>query len=365
MDQMRGGLMVAEHRISFFSSLARFYDDYVEFLVESGSASDALRVADDSRALLLREKLGMRGRLPAVSAARAQEAARALDAVILCYWLAAKRSFLWVVTPTRTSLHVLPGEKAIREQVALHQSRIAQSRDPLLENAPEAEWLYQNLVEPAASAIQRGARVVVLPDGPLHQINPETLVVAKPERHYWLEDVVLITAPSLSLLAQKAAPARRASNVLIIGDPVEASPEFPRLIHAEREMQTIAEQFDPSQRSVYSDAQADPSVYKAAGPGRFGFIHFAAHAKANSEVPLDSAVILSNVIAGLWNVEDTSTADLMGALYRGLRNGQPPAEALRSAKLGLLRSESADRKPYYWAPFMVYSTRRARSGSAH
>jgi CHAT domain-containing protein len=60
------------------------------------------------------------------------------------------------------------------------------------------------------------------------------------------------------------------------------------------------------------------------------------------------------VIAGLWDVTDSSTAQLMDALYEGIGAGKSPAEALRQAKLSMIASTSNFRKPYYWAPFQVY-----------
>jgi CHAT domain-containing protein len=418
MERFRGELRKMEHKISFFSSLGQFYDSYVDFLVEGGRADEALTVADASRALLLRERLGTGRRLPPVGTERIRQAARALDAVILCYWMAPHRSFLWVVTPGKIEIHALPDEAVIRKHVETHQERIARSRDPLAEAAPDAEWLYRNLVEPAQASIPRGSRVVFVADGPLHQINPETLVVPRPQPHYFLEDVILTAAPSLVLLAQGAQGVPRpTSGLLLIGDAVSPSEEFPALPHAAKEVVGIAEQFLPAERSVYSGAKADPTVYETADPGRYTYIHFAAHAQANREIPLESAVILSprndsyklyardivgiplradlvtlsacrsagsrtyageglvglawaflsagaaNVVAGLWNVEDSSTAELMKELYRGLKQGRDPAESLRAAKLGLLRSETDQRKPYYWAPFMTYAARRGRPPS--
>ena len=162
---------------------------------------------------------------------------------------------------------------------------------------------------------------------------------------------------------------------------------------------------------MYSGPRATPAAYRGADPGRFTFIHFAAHAQANQVVPLDSAIVLSardqdyklyareivslplraelvtlsacrsagsrafegeglvglawaflnsgaaNVIGALWNVEDASTADLMEHLYRELAAGADPAVALRRAKLKLLRSGTAYRKPYYWGPFVTFTAR--------
>jgi CHAT domain-containing protein len=59
------------------------------------------------------------------------------------------------------------------------------------------------------------------------------------------------------------------------------------------------------------------------------------------------------VVAGLWEVDDASTAKLMGGMYAQLRNGASPAQALRTAKMAMLHSTGPYRKPYYWAPFQV------------
>lgn len=62
-----------------------------------------------------------------------------------------------------------------------------------------------------------------------------------------------------------------------------------------------------------------------------------------------------NVIGALWDVSDASTPQLMDELYRELKKGETPDAALRHAKLTLLRSNAAFRKPFYWAPFQLYT----------
>jgi CHAT domain-containing protein len=61
------------------------------------------------------------------------------------------------------------------------------------------------------------------------------------------------------------------------------------------------------------------------------------------------------VIAGLWDVDDRSTAALMGRVYASLASGASPSEALRTAKLEMIRSGTATAKPYYWAAFQLLS----------
>jgi CHAT domain-containing protein/tetratricopeptide (TPR) repeat protein len=61
------------------------------------------------------------------------------------------------------------------------------------------------------------------------------------------------------------------------------------------------------------------------------------------------------VVAALWEVTDDSTPRLMDALYKGIADGEKPAEALREAKLAMLHSGTKFEQPFYWAPFQIYS----------
>ena len=62
-----------------------------------------------------------------------------------------------------------------------------------------------------------------------------------------------------------------------------------------------------------------------------------------------------NVIGGLWEVSNASTPQLMDELYKGLNKGDDPAVALRNAKLGFVHSSEYYSRPFYWAPFQLYS----------
>jgi CHAT domain-containing protein len=65
----------------------------------------------------------------------------------------------------------------------------------------------------------------------------------------------------------------------------------------------------------------------------------------------------ANVIAGLWDVNDQSTTKMMTGLYRRIASGMPAADALRESKLALIREGGAYAKPFYWAPFQLYTSR--------
>ena len=234
--------------------------------------------------------------------------------------------------------------------------------------------------------------------------------------HFWIEDVTLTTASSLSLLASAASrPPAKQKNLLLVGDALKASDEFEPLPQAEDEMKTVEGYFSESSRTVLKREQATPSAYLASNPERYAYLHFVTHGTASRAQPLESAVILSkepasdtyklyardivtrhlnaelvtisacngsgtraysgeglvglswafvragahNVIAALWEVSNApSTAQLMDAFYKGLSRGEDPATALREAKLSFLRSSNSTsvfKKPYYWAPFQLYA----------
>jgi CHAT domain-containing protein len=177
-------------------------------------------------------------------------------------------------------------------------------------------------------------------------------------------------------------------------------------------MQNVEQHFDPKLRDVSSGQEANPAEYFKSKPETFSYIHFVAHGTASQLSPLDSAVILSkatkeddsyklhardivghrlradlvvisacygsgttlyngeglvglswafvragahNVIGALWQVNDTSTPRLMDQMYAEIQKGKSPQEALRTAKLSLLHSDSSFRKPIYWAPFQFYT----------
>jgi CHAT domain-containing protein len=73
-------------------------------------------------------------------------------------------------------------------------------------------------------------------------------------------------------------------------------------------------------------------------------------------VGLTRAVFLAGAnraLVSLWFVHDEATAELMVRFYRALLHlGQPPAQALQTAQLGMLASERWW-APYYWAGFVL------------
>jgi CHAT domain-containing protein len=405
-------------RLSFLSSAINFYSDYIDFLVSQQRTDDALRVAELSRARTLAEGLGTTTKPAAVSTqdVRPEQLARRLKATLLFYWLGEKHSYLWVISPVKTTCITLPAASEIEPTIKAYRDAVAKSQDVAETEQSAAEKLYETLVAPAQKFIAPNSRVVLLPDGSLYSLNFETLIVPGPKPHFWIEDVTLTTASSLSLLASSAnRPPVKQRNLLLVGDALKASDDFEQLPQAEDEMKIVEGYFPDSNRTVLKREQATPTAYLDSNPGRYAYLHFVTHGTASRAQPLESAVILSkepasdayklyardivtrhlnaelvtisacngsgaraysgeglvglswafvragahNVVAALWEVSNApSTSQLMDAFYKGLSRGEDTATALRNAKLSFLHSSDSNsvfKKPYYWAPFQLYA----------
>jgi len=413
----RDELQQDEYRITYFASLIHLYQDYVDLLVTQHTDLDALKVVESSRARVLAERLGEPGPVAdGVSRYDYRKLARDCGTTLLSYWLAPERSFLWVVTPEQVVTFQLPRQSEIETLVAAYNGAIQGLRDPVREDSETGRKLYDILLAPARPYVRTGSNVTIVPDGALHNLNFESLPVTGPDPHYWIEDVAVSIVPSLDLAYRhsvrrstedhRASGQQVAGSLLLFGDPAPPNEaNLPKLPNASSEISEIQQQF--RQAVMITGAAADPRAYAASKPQRFAMIHFAAHAEANREDPLDSAIILSpqgesyklyardvvnlpiranlvtisacrsaggrayageglvgfawaflqaganNVVAGLWEVDDRSTAELMKTMYSGLRKGKTPQQSLRAAKLALLHSGGSYRKPYYWAPFQL------------
>ncbi len=414
IERARSRLSRDDWRLSLPARSIQAYQDYIDFLVDRNQPERALEIAEFARARVLAQKLGIEQTIEKpVPALRFRAAARAYRAALVSFWLAPRRSFVWIVTADRVRCVPLPGKEEIAPLIESYQAAVQALRDPLETNNAAGRRLSEMLLKPLRDALPTPARIVLVPDGPLHDFNLEMLPVDGPRPHYWLEDVTLAIAPSLAVLGSGSGRRTESSkSLLFIGNSQPPGNTYAPLPATEKELAGIRQRLRGWQQTIYAGAAAQPGVYREANPGRFSLIHFAAHATANRQDPLDSAVVLSpkgesyklyardiasipleaqlvtisacrgagsrvysgeglvgfswaflqagasNVIAGLWEVNDYSTAALMDTLYAGLAAGRPPAEALHEAKLALLHSGSAWAKPFYWAPFENLSRSR-------
>ncbi|HXK03152.1 MAG TPA: CHAT domain-containing protein [Verrucomicrobiae bacterium] len=405
LEKTRSDLLRTEFKLPFLTRRIQLYQEYVDALLRQDQIERALAVADSSHAQVLaqRSESAPVRRLPPGAFLNL---ARESGSVLLSYWLAPNQSHAWVITAHDIHHVPLPPSGEIEPLVAQYQDAVErQLADPLRTRLTAGEKLYQMLIAPVCPFLPKGAHIVVVPDGALHGLNLESLPSPGESPHYWIQDATIEIAPSLAMWGGRNRAPGNTRRLLLLGDPAANDPDFPPLSQAAREIASVKQNFTPSDQVVLTRDSATPQAYLAAASGPFAAIHFTAHALANRENPLESAVLLSggklyardvmdlplnadlvtvsacrgagqrtysgeglvgfawaflragarHVIAGLWDVNDQSTADLMDVLYRELAAGRRPADALRAAKLAMIESRGNLRKPYYWAPFQLYT----------
>jgi CHAT domain-containing protein len=417
-EAQRSSLKDDEMKLPFFANADSLYKDYAQFLIESHRSRDALQLLDRGRAQTLEEGLGITksvSHLVQQKSINAEAVARKLNATILFYALCPHQSYLWAIDGHHTRIFRLPGQAEIDSHVRSYQKSILRSSDPIRQKDADARYLFDALVAPVAAGLRKGARIALISDGSLHEINFESLLApGEAGVHYWIEDVTIVNTNAIRLISgldsQNADPG--SNGMLLIGDPISSGGDYPRLLNAEAEIHGIEKHFAPDHEKVLTRARAVPTAYTAGRPGDFSYIHFVAHGTASRLSPLDSAVILSaprghpdafklyardivqkplharlvtistcygsglrayageglvglswaflragahNVIGALWEASDAATPQLMDRLYGEIQTGHQPDAALRTAKLSLIHSQSVYRKPFYWGPFQLYA----------
>ena len=187
--------------------------------------------------------------------------------------------------------------------------------------------------------------------------------------------------------------------------------DFARLPNTRTEVAAISSLFPASKCRIFLGSAASEQQVKTEKLVQYRYIHFAAHGYLDEEHPSRSGIVMSfdknsgedgilqaheimglklnadlvtlsacqtglgmvlsgegviglaraflyagasSVVVSLWNANDVTTAELMKHFYRGLSRGQSKDEALRDAKLALIRGQQRSwRHPYYWAPFVL------------
>lgn len=349
----------------------------------------------------------------------------------------------YFVTPNDVLLWVVDKEGVNAVRIPLARKALASKLNALRETISQigtkerfqvqSEELYKILIEPALPYI-KGKELIIVPHDVLHYLPFQ--VLQSSDGHYLIEKYPIYYLSSASLL-QFTQEKRRAmgEKVLALGNPDLGDPKM-SLQFAGIEAKEIKSLYPQS--TIYLEKEATEEKAKTLSPQN-DIIHFASHAELNENDPLASAILLAksdkedgrlevrenfgmdlkaslvvlsacetglgklssgdelvgltrafiyagtpSVVASLWNVEDSSTAQLMASFYKNLKT-MTKVEALRQAQLQLIRgninsdllvrrgiggvgklgevpapkSLSPDSvsistsHPYFWAPFIL------------
>jgi CHAT domain-containing protein/Tfp pilus assembly protein PilF len=407
-----------QRRLGFGVRHAQLYQEAVEALLEAGRAKDAFHYWERSRARALLEMLAERDLAGLASAAYPQpldleQARQVLDpgTALLAYSVGSERTVLFVLPPRSSAGEgaaletvVIPvGAEALRARI-LAWRRLAERSAPPPEFFAEARALFELLVRPAEPHLASARRLVLCPDGPLHQLPFAAL---RRNGAYLAEWKPSSLAPSATVLARltrsRSTPAGRPSPIAF-GDPRATG--LPRLPGGRREVAVIRQLF-PASRVFLGDEATEERVRVAGRAARY--VHFAGHGLVDESRPLESALALSpaaaggddgrlhaweifehvrldadlvtlsacrsaagaevagegvlgltrafhyagarSVLASLWRVPDKSTPEFMQWFYGGLKRGLAKDQALSRAQRASIR---AGHHPTRWASFQLY-----------
>lgn len=321
VEPVRSNLEKPEDRVGFFAARHRYYDLYIELLMEQarrrpgeGYEIRAFEASERSKARSLLDDMAAESDPAMLGTSLNQIQARLLDrdSLLLAYSLGERGSFLWVVKSTSLSVFNLPPRAQVEAQASLAWSGLSQGR-----GRSDVGKLSQMLL-PAGIGLRSGERLLVSPDGLLHLI-PFTLLKGRGDRMLLL-DHEIAHVPSASvvlgmrqkLAARGLAPMRFAGfgdpvfriddkRLGGLGEPTGAGErgmeamisELARLDYSDDEIEDIYSLFPEGQRFKALGFKANlETVLEGSGLGRFQILHFATHHLAGGH-PTFTGLVLS------------------------------------------------------------------------
>lgn len=307
----------------------------------------------------------------------------------------------------------LPQQKSLYYSTTISKDKIQKTLSQLQEDLPKPhtlrniqkkskevyKWLIQPQLEAALAKIDNPTLVFVL-DGALRNIPPAVLYDGK---QYLIEKYNIALTPSQQLV--EAKPLQKDLKAIAAG-LTEPSGGFSALPNVKQELDKIREVIPSSilLNSEFTSTALQNKINSLPYP----VVHLATHGKFSSKAEDTFIVAWNNeriyvkdlnkivqtveqnkpeaiellvlsacqtatgdeeaalgiagvafqagarsTIASLWNLDDESTAKLMGQFYQEFANKDlTKAQALRNAQLSLLRSRKYKR-PRYWAPYIL------------
>lgn len=393
-------------------------------LLDAGRADAVFRLSEERRARDLLDRVARRSALaeggagdaPALPSVRPEADVDALRAALpsgtalLSYIVGRGTEPTVVLTVTAGGIAgrvLAPVESAVPD-IERFEALLAAGQSGL----DPARRLGAALLTPALEALgPEVTRLVVLPDGPLHRLPFEALLLPDGRRVLEAFDVTL--APSAELLLRvRRRPAASGSLLVAFGDPElplddpsdpEAGRDLAPLPGARAEARSVARFARAPMLRL--GAHASEARLKGLTGGSISVLHLAAHAVVEDGSFLRSALALAPgggedgwvrieelsalsaspdlvvlsacrtlgstvvdgegiqglttpfleggaraVVATRWPVADEALGRVMERFYRGMAGGRPAAEALRQARLELLEE---GRPPSEWAALIL------------
>jgi CHAT domain-containing protein len=397
-----------ETRLTFLNTAADLYDEAMRLHLRRGEDAAALDVLERRRARWLLDRFAPNGSADTSPLMLGDDLRRQIPAgVAVVSYAVAERVDAWVLTAASLEHFVLP---RTRDAIA---GDVAEWRDAMTTRAAAARQdrlsaaLHDSLIGPLRASLGGVHALVIVPDRVLNTVPFAALLDRGSGRHL-IEDFTLAVAPSANLylrcLSREGAVAK-GNSALIVANPATGDDEsLGSLSGADAEGSAIAAILSSPTVLRGTEATVEHFVSAAADAS---YIHFAGHAMVNPLRPeLSSLVLAPNregggsrlyardvyrlrlpctrlvvlaacnsaggrmdgespltlatsfiaagapaAVASLWPVEDAASSAFFSRVYRNLRGGMSPTDALRDAQIRSLRS--GNKSDSTWAAYQL------------
>lgn len=393
VDSLRSALRDGYRRLR-----AAGADERPDIEADLSRTADALEAVERTRPGAGREASVARARPVGVAAVR--EEVLGPGQGLLAYFWGDRKVYGWWLDGARLVAREMGSADSLAATVAFLR-KVLQDPTGEVDWRPAARRVARELVAPLGAG---DGDLLIVPDGPLAALPFEALPDPNRDTPVGLRRQVAYgpSASVLTALARQRDADRpdRGTLVAAVPDPPEPT-ALPSLPHVREEARRVAALFDGAEMLLGRSATRER--WRAMEPGRYRHLHFATHALADAgwpgrarllmaDGPLDipairelelraDLVTLSacetglgrrvpgegvlglthaflsagarGVLVTLWQVRDRSAARFMDAFYRRLRQGDPPAEALRLARRSFVQAGGTDAHPARWAPYVL------------
>jgi CHAT domain-containing protein len=345
-----------------------------------------------------------------------QQRLRSLDAAFVEYFWGEENVYALVISPKDLSFYQLK-KPDVSVYLELLNARTNQySREAVSRFVQLSHELYVNLLSPFREQLS-GSRLIFVPDGPLMQLPFETLVTSDQQTSfnflpYLINDYIISYNFSAShLLASQKSPKSKPSLLAFgfTGGAAQRDAETNvEIVGSETELITLSGKF-PEGTFLFGDVVTEQNFKDKAAD--FDLLHLAVHGSGDTgkdysatlyfrdkEGPEDgklywyelynmnlsaSLAVLSscesgigktyrgegmlsmanaftfagcsNIVMGLWKVDDQVSVKLMDTFYTELLNGMAIDEALAVAKRTYLASaDQISANPKLWGSLVAY-----------
>lgn len=347
------------------------------------------------------------------------------DLVIIEYFYGSDTIYSFWITKTDFFCISIPNSKELRDNI---QGFVTQCHDPdIAFDIDIAHGLYRNLIREGQERLSGDfTRFCIIPDGSIHEVSFDALLVESREKSYLLEEFSIFYAYSISLLLHQeeydnqlsyvgfgttystALTTKLKANKMLFGEErlsplVLAADEISEaiaifegqaylngeatlanfythsgaadIIHLS--LHGLVDKDDPARSCViFDDKQTEFLLTAAHLSGHeiaaelviLSACHTASGKIYNGEgvQGMSKAFLLSganSILSSLWSASEASSLTIMTRFLAALRQGQAKDLALQQAKLGFLnKTGPSQQHPYYWANYLLIGEETAIAG---